>query len=360
MIKPKLDTFLEMTRRFRKQITSGAVLVLVVSLVLSVLVISGKTRHERPLVSVEEAAAATTSTEDLVARRFDGVLVAHGMESLAPYGVMIENHPDARPLSGLSQARVVIEAPVEGGITRFMAFFDPKADIGKIGPVRSARPYYVEWADGWNAPYFHVGGSPEALALIPSIADFVDVNQFAYGNYFWRDQNRYAPHNVYTSSELMASVVEKKEATSTTMPIAWHFQDVASSTERGGVDRISIPYGGSFNVTWNYDQASGVYNRSQAGRLQKDADEIQVEAENVIVIKTDAEVVDSYGRLHLRTTGSGDAVAYRDGNRYAIRWSRSSGEPMRFETTSGAEYLLSRGRTWVEVTTEDSIFGGAE
>jgi len=360
-IKLKLDTFLKTAKRFRTPIVSGAAFVLIISLILGVLVISGKTRKDQQVaVAAEEAPVSSVVADTHDVRRLDGLLVEPGMDALAPYGVMIENHPDARPLSGLSQARVVMEAPVEGGITRFIAFFDPGASISKIGPVRSARPYYVEWADGWNAPYFYVGGSPEALALIPSISDFTDVNQFAYGNYFWRNQNRYAPHNVYTSSELMASVVEKKGATSTTMPIAWHFQDAATTTDRGDVNHIFVLYGGSFNVAWNYDKELGMYDRSQAGRLQKDLDGTQVEAENVIVIKTDAEVVDSYGRLHLRTTGSGEAIAYRDGNRFVIRWTRSPGEPMRFETTSGAEYLLSRGRTWIEVTTDDAIFSQAK
>jgi hypothetical protein len=294
----------------------------------------------------------------MVARRLDGVLVPASIATLAPHAVMIENHPDARPVSGLSKASIVIEAPVEGGITRYLAFFAASTTLPQIGPVRSARPYYVDWADGWNAPYFHVGGSPDALEKIVGLSGFVDVNEFAYGDYFWRDNSRYAPHNVYTKKELMDSVISKKGAASSTAPLAWHFQDMASSTNRGEMAGPRIPYGGSFNVRWAYDKERGVYVRSLAGVAQTDRDGSAIEAENILVIKTEQQVLDSTGRLRVRTTGNGDAVGYRDGKKFILRWRRSAGEPIRFEGTDGSEFVFTRGRTWIEVTTDNAIFGG--
>ncbi|MDP3794018.1 MAG: DUF3048 C-terminal domain-containing protein, partial [Candidatus Uhrbacteria bacterium] len=66
------------------------------------------------------------------------------------------------------------------------------------------------------------------------------------------------------------------------------------------------------------------------------------------------------GRLHVRTIGSGDALAYRDGNKYTIRWRRSAGEPIKFESKDGKEFLFNRGRTWIEVTIDDRMFAGLE
>lgn len=351
------EILLGYAKRFRWHIAIGTVFVVALCALVLWLVFSGATRkivHDGPGLIFE----VSSSTEALVARRLDGVLVSPEIATLAPRAVMIENHPDARPVSGLSKASIVIEAPVEGGITRYIAFFAVSTTVEQAGPVRSARPYYVDWASAWNAPYFHVGGSPEALEKISAMTGFVNVDEFSSGNSFWRATTRYAPHNAYTSNVLMDKVVLKKGAASSTAPLAWHFQDAASSTDRGDASAISIPYGGSFNVRWNYEKERGVYVRSLAGTKQKDLDGSAVEANNVIVIKTEQKVLDSYGRLSVRTTGSGDAMAYRDGKKFVMRWRRSPGEPIRFESTDGTEFIFTRGQTWIEVTTSDVIFGG--
>lgn len=351
------EILLGYAKRFRWQIAIGTVFVVALCTIALWLILSGATRSSTNDGS-DSGFQVPSSTEALVARRLDGVFVSPSVATLAPRSVMIENHPDARPVSGLSKASIVIEAPVEGGITRYLAFYAASTTLPQIGPVRSARPYYVDWADGWNASYFHVGGSPDALEKISALAGFTDVNEFAQGNSFWRDNTRSAPHNVYTKNELMDAILVKKGVASSTAPVAWHFQDAASSTERGTVDEVRIPYGGSFNVRWDFDPERGVYVRSLSGVAQKDRDGSAVEAENIIVIKTEQQVLDATGRLRVRTTGSGEAVAYRDGKRFVLRWRRSAGEPIRFESTDGTEFIFTRGRTWIEVTTSDPIFGG--
>ena len=355
-----MNKILEFVQRFRSEITIGIVLLFIVSALILASVLGGFTRRGGEVITPQ--ATSTEPTALLVPRRLDGMLVTREEADVAPMAVMIENHPDARPLSGLSKARVVIEAPVEGGIPRFVAFFDATTTIGEIGPVRSARPYFVDWVDGWNASYFHVGGSQEALQKITELGSFVDVNEFAYGGtVFWRDRRRAAPHNVYTSTELMTAILARKGVATSTMPIAWHFKDAVTSTERGIVNRINVPYGGSYNVTWRFVTSTGEYVRSQNGNgPQVDRDGSVVAAENVIVMKTDARVLDDVGRLRLRTVGSGEALAYRDGEKFIIRWSRAAGESIRFAGTGGNEFLLTRGRTWIEVVTDDRIFAGLE
>ncbi|MCC6563321.1 DUF3048 domain-containing protein [Candidatus Uhrbacteria bacterium] len=353
----KIQAFQAKMQPFRWHIAGGAVLLVALSILLFWYVITGGTR-----VGHVDPKPVATSTIDvlakLVTRRLDGVLVPAGDEAYPPRVVMIENHPDARPVSGLSSASVVIEAPVEGGITRFMALFDATTTIDEVGPVRSARPYFVDWANGFRASYFHVGGSPDALDLIKALPTFVDVNEFAHGNSFWRDSRRAAPHNAYTDKERMDAILGRKQATGTRAVEAWHFIDMASTTDRGDVKSIRIPYGGSFNTTWNFDAERGVYIRNQGAIAQKDRDGSPIEANNVIVIKTDQQVLDDIGRLRIRTTGSGEALAYRDGRKFIIRWRRAAGEPIRFEGTDGAEFLLTRGKTWIQVTTDDAIFAG--
>jgi len=111
---------------------------------------------------------------------------------------------------------------------------------------------------------------------------------------------------------------------------------------------------------WRFDKDRQVYIRSVAGRNVLDKQGSSIDASNVVVIKTEEEVLDDKGRLRVRTTGSGEAIAYRDGDKFSIRWRRSPGEPIRFETVDGIEFLLRPGKTWIQVTTDDKIFAGLE
>ncbi|MBI5221973.1 MAG: DUF3048 domain-containing protein, partial [Candidatus Magasanikbacteria bacterium] len=144
------------------------------------------------------------SMQDCQFRRIlDGVCV-RDKDGVNPklVAVMVDNHPDGRPLSGLAEASVVYEAPVEANYTRFLAIYPANAEVKDVGPVRSARPYYLDWVSEYgDAMYMHVGGSPEALSLIREYKIF-DLNEFYRGWYYWRDRNRFAPHYIYTSSEL--------------------------------------------------------------------------------------------------------------------------------------------------------------
>jgi hypothetical protein len=96
-----------------------------------------------------------------------GRMVEKEKTTRKPIAVVVENHPDARPQSGLNDAALVFETFAEGGITRFLAVFQEN-DVANIGPVRSARPYFVEWATSLKALFAHVGGNIDALDLISS------------------------------------------------------------------------------------------------------------------------------------------------------------------------------------------------
>jgi len=113
----------------------------------------------------------------------DGELVQPG-DIQRPFGVVIENFPDARPQSGLSQANIVYEALAEGGITRFFALFQTQK-APQIGPVRSARTYFNDWAEEWGVVYAHVGGNSDALAYLHAgISGVTDADQFYNDPYF--------------------------------------------------------------------------------------------------------------------------------------------------------------------------------
>lgn len=346
-------------KRFLPYYVGGAACLLLICGAVFYWIITGKTRRPESSPTVIAAATSTEPTATLIPRHLDGVLVEPGQEAFMPRAVMVDNMVDARPWSGVDQASLVIEAPAEGGITRFLTIFDGGTTTTKIGPVRSARPYYLDWAQGWDAAYFHVGGSPDAIDRLKQMGpSFANIDEMARGSAFWRATDRLAPHNAYTSGDMMMTTLDRMGFASTTVGSVWHFQDGAASSSRGGVTSISVPYGGSYNVVWKFDKDRGVYVRNSGGKVQKTLEGNSIEVQNLVVIKTDSQVLDEKGRLKIRTTGSGQAIIYRDGNKYPVIWRRSSGEAMRFEGTDGSEFLFTRGKTWIEVTTDDRIFAG--
>lgn len=358
-IKIPIDVFL---KRSWPILALGAVLLVFAISALVWFAVSGKGRRtaSATATSTTEEAATVSTTGDLIPRSLDGVLVSPAESRLQAFAVMVENHTDARPMLGPAKANLAFEIPVEGGITRYLLLFDATSTVDAIGPVRSARPYYVDIVDAFNAVYAHVGGSPEALDKIGRTSGFRDLNEFSSGKYFWRSTKRVAPHNVYTRMDLLQSAAENKKW-SIGHFTAWHYKDdlqleSTTGTPRGKNDGPSLKYGGSYNVEWKYDRQENVYVRYEGKSIQKDQDGEVVRAHNIIVMATDGSVLDNVGRLQIRTTGKGSAVLYRDGKSEKIVWRRTSGENFRWETVDGSDALLNRGTTWVEVTLDPKVY----
>ncbi|MFH1078584.1 MAG: DUF3048 domain-containing protein [Patescibacteria group bacterium] len=346
-----IETFL---KRSWPQLAGGAVLILLLCGTFITLSIRGtfrKTDNLPPTTPPTE----TTSSTGMAVRRLDGVLVTEGEEALQPYAVMVENAPEARPLMGPADANLVVEAPVEGGITRLMLVFDATSTADQIGPVRSARPYYVEFASALDAVYAHCGGSSDALALIRKTVGFRDLDEFANGNRFWRSSKRSAPHNIYTSMEELRAASDSKEWNDGTVIAPWRYVNPEDAIETGDVTDVRVPYGGTFTATWSYDAATDAYTRSQAGSVQHDADGTVVTSMNVIILLTEERVLDAVGRLKVRTTGSGKAWLFRDGKRFDVTWHRTEGSWLRFETTDGNDAMFRPGKTWISVVTDPAM-----
>jgi hypothetical protein len=267
------------------------------------------------------------------------------------FGVMVENSYEAWPLSGLNDAFLVIEAPVEGNIPRFISFFYAGQDaVEKIGPVRSARPYYLDWADEFEALYTHVGGSPEALDLIASNGTTHNFDQFFQSEYFWRDTTtRFAPHNVYTSTALLTDALDEVKLPEASYG-SWLFKDDAPAGNDFISPSIDWANGSSeYDVTWGYDAATNMYGRSQGSTFVKTSSGEGVTANNVVIMETDIEVVDAVGRRHAVTTGEGHAFVYQDGKKIDALWKKAlRTDRLRFYA-DGKEIQMNAGKTWIEV-----------
>lgn len=288
--------------------------------------------------------------EEKVRAPISGRLIDEERAKRKPIAVVIENHPDSRPQSGLNQASMIIETFAEGGITRFLAFFQEE-DVAEIGPVRSARPYFVDWAHSYNALFAHVGGNSDALSMIQTLK-VLDLNQFNFGNYFWRDSKRAAPHNVYSTTEkLLAAAKSKKYPTTDENIPAFSFKDDAKPEERPADFTFRVNFNANFAVSYYYSKTENIFLRSIAGAKHTDRAGEQIKAKNVVVGFSDfAPGTSTAGEqmTKIRTTGSGKAIFYVDGNKSEGTWKRDNGKIMRFYTTAGEELKLNGGTTWVE------------
>ncbi len=279
-----------------------------------------------------------------------GELVNAAMPLPQVFAVMIENSADAWPLSGLEDAFLVIEAPVEGSIPRFEVFFADDATTEKIGPVRSARPYYLDWADELDAVYAHVGGSPEALDLIKQYGT-IDLNEFFHGWDFYRWSQRYAPHNTYTTMEKLRDALDTEFDLDAPEYDVWTFKGGAASGEEKSVS-IDWTSGTTYDVTWEYAAVDNRYVRNQGDGWVMMDDNWEIRADNVVVVATDIGTVpgDDKGRRTLRTTGEGDAMVFQDGRVIIATWKKElRTDRLRFYDSDGQEISMNAGKTWVEV-----------
>ncbi len=322
--------------------------------------ISGVGRKTAPVAIASPQSSAATSSQILAPRSIDGVLVPAAETNLLPFAVIIDNHADARPSVGLAKANLVFEFPVEGGMTRYLAIFDATTTVDQIGPVRSVRPYTIEIAHALNAVTAHVGGSPEALAQIALLAQFRDLNEFSNGKYYWRSGRRLPPHNIYTRTDLLHTAAQAKRWISKPLR-GWKFtdedpRDSATGTSRGHTHGPHVPVGGIIDARWTYHRDANAYERLLNGSPHVELDGNRVTAKNVLVLLTDAKIVDTEGRLKLRTTEKGRARLYRNGRVSDLVWRRPTGSFFEFETVDGSDALFVRGTTWVEIVTSKDLF----
>tara|TARA_Y100001970_G_scaffold291798_1_gene430361 strand:+ start:3183 stop:4325 length:1143 start_codon:yes stop_codon:yes gene_type:complete len=262
--------------------------------------------------------------------------------------VVVENHIDALPLSGIQDASIIYEFPVESDIPRLLAIFPVDMDVEKVGPVRSARPYFLDTLYEYGNPMFmHVGGSPESLLRIKDESLF-SVNEFFRSWYFWRSKKRYAPHNTYTSSKLWQGAYErygKEQDLGTITP--WKFK-TAQPCESECITFIDFDY--FYKHEWHYSSNTNRYVREQFRRPYIDDKTEQVFADTIIVQYVETRVLDAVGRLRLDLLGSGKALVFMGGKAVDATWKRDS---LRSRTqwldTFGEEILLNPGKIWIEV-----------
>lgn len=281
------------------------------------------------------------------------------LEGQRPLAVMIDNIAAATPQAGLDQADVVIEALVEGGVTRFMAVFHSKAPA-VIEPVRSARTPFLYWAAEYDALYAHVGsaeldGPADAGRQIHEwgIHD-LDLGTQPFDYSYVRDPNRLAPHNVLIdASKLRQRAVELGREGPPAL-VSWPFTVPEGLLPGVPALRFSVqfgPFSPRFSVQWDWDASVQRYLRSQFGEPQHDAASgNRLAFANVIIQYANAYLADGNGHVLIDVVGEGPAQVYSNGQLVEGTW-RKTGlrERTEFLGPDGAPIPLLAGPTWIEV-----------
>jgi hypothetical protein len=322
-----------------------------------------------PSSSPEPTATPTPSptpepTPTTVPAPLTGRLVAPEVARRHPIAVMIDDLSPARPQSGFNSASVVFQAPAEGGIPRYMMVFQDRLPKS-VGPVRSARYYYIAWAAQWRAMYVHVGGSPQAMQTLAAQGQgqlVYNADEFRWGGkYLWRVKERLAPHNVYSDGKRLRQLLSRVGAKDVQLQTAWRFRPDKPLAQRPVGGRLEMGYPAN-HIRYDYDRKSNTYKRSvtREGSQIDAADGRRVAPKNVVVmIVRFGPLNDGHPqkhRLEASVIGSGQAWIATNGKTIRGTWRKAAlTGPLRLFDSKARPVNLTVGQTFVQVLPTGSL-----
>ena len=295
-----------------------------------------------------EFTKSTPPKPTTVASPLTGVQVDPELAKRPVTGIMIENSIDARPQSGIHEAGVVFEAIAEGGITRFLTLFQ-ETQPQYVGPVRSLRPYYIDFASAFQAPIAHIGGSPDALSQIRNGGR--DLDQFFNSGSYWRVSSRRSPHNVYTSFEKLDALNQKKGYTSSQFTPWPRKAEAKLATPTARVIDVNIS-SALYNSHYDYDGVSNSYGRSEGGQAhistsgEADKSGQQIKPKVVVVLVVPYSLSGKYSVYNI--SAGGTAYVFQDGGVTVGTWSKADrNSQFVFKDANGQPIGLNPGQAWV-------------
>lgn len=315
-------------------------------------------RDNKPPVVQQQPPAPVEKGPEPIISVTSGREVEAAVNERPIYAVQIENSPEARPQSGLRDADIVSEAIAEGGITRFNAIYHDNIPQS-LGPVRSLRPYYIDWFMPYDAAIVHAGGSGEALADIRNLG-LKDIDHGNSDGILQRISGRYAPHNLYTTGAKVNDLMTKKGYKSNVKTSLGRKKAEPNATPQAKNIAVNISRN-LYNVNFTYDVTSNTYLRSQAGMAHIDADTKQQIAPNVVIVPVIPYRIHPDGvHSQYTTSGSGKVYVFQDGNVTEGTWSKADrAAQWELKDNEGKTIKLNPGQTWFSVVgTADKVSYG--
>ena len=290
--------------------------------------------------------------------------------ALRPVAVMLNNLKAALPQLGQSQADIIYEVVAEGGITRMLGVYQSVEEVGMIGSIRSARPYYIELALGHDALFVHAGGSDPAYSDLRSWGvDNFDAVRGPYlgsspeSNMMWRDadrrkENGYEHSVVATGDSILTYLPEGlRREHEEGYDAGLAFADDGTPAGGSPAAVVTVPFSNYKTGVFVYDEERGAYLVEEYGAPYVDGNTgEQMAVTNVIVVQTRCRYTgDSLGHMDVDVVGEGEGWFACGGQAIPIRWSKPDREsPMTYTTQDGAPLVLGRGKTYVNIVPLDA------
>lgn len=278
-----------------------------------------------------------------------------------PVMISVENHPKARPQWGLTSSDIVWEMVAEGGITRMLLMYADYTRIPeKVGPTRSARHYFVDLVEGFDAIFVHFGYSPAAKRQLREHG-VNNINGMVDGAYFFRDKSRKKygiEHTAYTTDKAVAKAIEKKgyrKEVLSKYASPFIFTETPRTLSGGACDEITVSFSSSYTYKYTYDATRNVYLSTINGKKFVDSEGTQQNFDNVIVCYTNISDIlgDEKGRVDFDLS-KGKGVYVTNGTYEEITWEKGdSKDMMKFYDAYGTELVLNTGRTYIAIVDND-------
>ena len=329
----------------------GRAKVLIVILVILIICAGGVLAYK--ITKDKENIEETVANENVAPVEEKKVQIFNGNDR--PIAVMIDNHSDAWPQAGLQDAYMVYEIVVEGGETRLMALFKG-ANVEKIGPVRSARHYFIDYAMENDAIYVHFGQSPQAESDIKKYS-INDINGIAEdGTTFWRVKDKASPHNAVTSTEnLLKSAKSKKfKTTSSETSILNYVTDEVNLEDGEEAKSVTIPHSTLQTVKYVYNEEEKVYERYARNKQQTDwTSGNAITTKNIIITFCDNYTLtdsENKGRQGLKNIGTFDGYYITNGRATKIKCIKNArDEKTIYQDLAGNTIEVNDGNTFVNI-----------
>ena len=340
----------------------GGTKIFVIVLILLILV-AGGLFAAKVFMEGNDTELANTNSESQVLENKDEPVVLEpktlsGTER--PIAVMIDNHIDAMPQAGLLEADIVYEIIVEGGETRLMLILQGK-DVDKIGPVRSSRHYFLDYALENDAIYVHYGWSPQAQSDISTLGVNNINGIYESEESFWRVSDKYAPHNAVTSTENIVKIAEREGyRTTTSQDPVLNYVVAEVELEDGEIaNNITIPYSYVNTVEYVYDEELKEYVRYSRGEKQVDWDTGKtITTKNIIIEKIDNWTINdgtSSGRQTIDNTKEVDGYYITNGKAIPITCTKTTRSSKTvYKDLEGNEIDVNDGKTFIQICPEDA------
>ena len=339
----------------RKKKNSSGTKVLIGILVVLIIAAGGVMGYKIVKDKKNESESVSTDGNNIITAEIEDKKIQIFKGNDRPIAVMIDNHKDAWPQAGLQKAYMVYEIIVEGGETRLMALFKG-ADVDKIGPVRSARHYFVDYAMENDAIYTHFGESPQADSDIKKYS-VNEIDGIAEdGTTFSRVKDKASPHNAVTSIEkLLKSAKNKKyRTTSNEKSVLNYVTDEVNLEDGQEAVSVTIPHSDLQTVKYLYDEENKVYERYARGKEQSDwTTKEPITTKNIIITFCDNYTLtdkENKGRQGLKNIGTFDGYYITNGKAIKIKCIKNArDEKTKYQDLEGNEIKVNDGNTFVNI-----------